>query len=267
MVTFQEENDEPVDQKPKSKVKEFGHGRDEVEIEFITDKDDEDSISGLSWSIGKLWDAESMMDVWETNSQATVEKSPEFFIESLYRTEIKNDHDQVMVEDDDDSTTDSGKISDRQTLLDEDRALLRQSPRIKSRAEAEAAARPIEELELGTTKDPDGRRRLLRLQRNKEGAVAIDEEEETNVENIHIGKEITCMGAGIGGGFQHTTEHMVKKYNQVMHGTQPKEWAKEVIKEYWRMVTNKVWKPILRTKDMRTITTTWAMKQKASGDK
>ena len=75
------------------------------------------------------------------------------------------------------------------------------------------------------------------------------------------------MGAGIGGGFQHTTELTVKKYNQVMHGTQAKEWAKEVIKEHWRMLTNKVWKPKLRTKDMMTITTTWAMKQKASGDK
>ena len=142
-----------------------------------------------------------MIDVWETNSQATVEKSLEFFIESLYKSEIENDHDQVMVEDDDDSTTESGKISDMQTLLDESRALLRQSPRIKSRAEAEAAARPIKELELGTTKDPDGRRRSLRLQRHKEGAVAIDKEEETNVESIHIGKEITCVGAGIGGDF------------------------------------------------------------------
>ena len=74
-------------------------------------------------------------------------------------------------------------------------------------------------------------------------------------------------GSRYRGGFQHTTELMVKKYNQVMCGTQPKEWAKEVIKEHWRMVTNKVWKPILRTKDMKTITTTWAMKQKASGDK
>ena len=33
------------------------------------------------------------------------------------------------------------------------------------------------------------------------------------------------------------------------------------------MLTNKVWKPKLRAKDTRTITTTWAMKQKASGDK
>ena len=74
-------------------------------------------------------------------------------------------------------------------------------------------------------------------------------------------------GSRYRGGFQHTTELMVKKYNQVMHGTQPKEWAKEVIKEHWRMLTNKVWKPTLRTNDMRTITTTWAMKQKASGDK
>ena len=79
---------------------------------------------------------------------------------------------------------------------------------------------PIEEMIMGTTKDQEGRRRSLRLQRHEEGAVAIDEEEETNVESIHIGKEITCVGAGIGGGFQHTTELMVKKYNQVMHGTQ-----------------------------------------------
>ena len=51
---------------------------------------------------------------------------------------------------------------------------------------------------MGTTKDPDGRRRSLRLKRHEEGAIAIDEDEDTNIESIHIGKEITCVGAGIG---------------------------------------------------------------------
>ena len=56
-------------------------------------------------------------------------------------------------------------------------------------------------MELGTTNDPEGRRRLLRLQRHEEGAIAIDEDEDTNIESIHIGKEITCVGAGIGADF------------------------------------------------------------------
>ena len=73
VVTFQEEKDKPKEQKPEFNEKEFGHSRDKEMVEFIADEDDEDSISGLSRSIGKLWDAESMIDVWETNSQGTVE--------------------------------------------------------------------------------------------------------------------------------------------------------------------------------------------------
>ena len=76
----------------------------------------------------------------------------------------------------------------------------------------------------------------------------MDEDEEIDSEQAQTGNEVTCVGAGLGGGFQHTTELTMKKYNQVMHGTQKQEWAKEVVKEHWRMPINSVWMPMLRSK-------------------
>ena len=74
----------------------------------------------------------------------------------------------------------------------------------------------------------------------------MDKDEDTNSEHVQNRNEITCIGAGLGGGFQHITELMVKKYNQVMHGTQKQEWAKEEVKEYWGMLVNSLWMPMLR---------------------
>ena len=53
VVTFQEEKNKPIEQKPESTEKEFGHGKDEEVIKFVAGEDNEDSISGLSRSIGK----------------------------------------------------------------------------------------------------------------------------------------------------------------------------------------------------------------------
>ena len=80
--------------------------------------------------------------------------------------------------------------------------------------------------------------------------------------------KIGNVGAGIGGGFGNTQELNVKKYNKVMDGQDVVEWAKEVAKEHRRMLKDRVWHPRLRGagKAFKTITSTWAMKKKASGD-
>ena len=94
-------------------------------IKFLPEEDDEDSISGLSKSIGKLWDAESMRDVWKTNSLVTEEKSLEFFIESLYRSEVGNDHEHPKANESDDDMSESRKTPDKETLREEGLTLLR----------------------------------------------------------------------------------------------------------------------------------------------
>ena len=81
--------------------------------------------------------------------------------------------------------------------------------------------------------------------------------------------EIANMGAGIGGGIGHTQELNVKKYNKAMDGQHATKWAKQVAKEHGRMLKDKVWRPRLRGagRAFKTITSTWAIKKKASGDR
>ena len=102
-------------------------------IKFVPEEDDEDSISGLSRSIGKLWNAESMRDVWETNSLVTEEKSLEFFIESLYRTEVRNDHDHPKANESEDETSESRIRPRKETIRGEGVVMLRRSQDLRVR--------------------------------------------------------------------------------------------------------------------------------------
>jgi hypothetical protein len=80
-------------------------------------------------------------------------------------------------------------------------------------------------------------------------------------------KEINCVGAGLGGGFQHTSELKPMKYRQAMMTKDKKRWEKAVEEEYERMSSHNVWQAVLR-KDVpaayKIITSTWAMKKKAN---
>ena len=82
-------------------------------IKFLPEEEDDDSISGLSWSIGKLWDAKSIVGAWETNTQQIEEKSPEFFIKSLYKSEVENDTDQLEADENKDDMSESNKRLDK----------------------------------------------------------------------------------------------------------------------------------------------------------
>ena len=58
------------------------------------------------------------------------------------------------------------------------------------------------------------------------------------------------------------------KYSEAMAGPDRAEWEKEVEKEDKRMKDNKVWKPVPKSlvpKGAKILSTTWAMKLKASG--
>jgi hypothetical protein len=80
--------------------------------------------------------------------------------------------------------------------------------------------------------------------------------------------EIACVGAGIGGGFEDTTELHTMKYDEAMSSEEAEQWKKSVEKEYQRMEENKVWSPIDKAKlptGAKILTSTWAMKKKADG--
>ena len=87
------------------------------------------------------------------------------------------------------------------------------------------------------------------------------------IEGITV-DEIMAVGAGIGGGFIHTSELRPMKYEEAMATPKAKEWEKAVEKEYQRMVDHGVFKTIKMKdvpKNAKILSSTWAMKQKADG--
>jgi hypothetical protein len=50
--------------------------------------------------------------------------------------------------------------------------------------------------------------------------------------------EIACVGAGIGGGFENTTELHTMKYDEAMNSEEAEQWKKSVEQEYQRMEEN-----------------------------
>ena len=86
--------------------------------------------------------------------------------------------------------------------------------------------------------------------------------------DVDLGPDFLCVGAGLGGGFQNTTELHVMTYDQAMNQADWAEWVQSVDKEHERMVTNRVFRP-MHIDDIpewaTVLTTTWAMKKKANG--
>jgi len=82
-------------------------------------------------------------------------------------------------------------------------------------------------------------------------------------------EEILSVGAGIGGGFEHTSELIPMKYHEAMK-KDPKGWGKAVPKEHERMAELGVFQPIDKNqvpKNAKILTSTWSMKLKADGTK
>jgi hypothetical protein len=86
---------------------------------------------------------------------------------------------------------------------------------------------------------------------------------------VDLADEIMAVGAGIGGGFEHTSELIPMKYNEAMK-KDPKGWGAAIEQEHERMIKHKVWKAVPEEsvpKEAKILTSTWAMKQKADGTK
>jgi Reverse transcriptase (RNA-dependent DNA polymerase) len=82
--------------------------------------------------------------------------------------------------------------------------------------------------------------------------------------------EKALVGAGIGGGFVHSSELNVKNYNKAMKSADMDElskWIKGMDEEHARFLFNEVWTAVLKEnyKDVMPITMTWALKLKANG--
>ena len=80
--------------------------------------------------------------------------------------------------------------------------------------------------------------------------------------------KLGCVGAGLGGGFDHTSELHVMKFKQAMRLSNREHWMKAVNKEHKRMRKHKVWKLVDQAevpKEAKVIMLTWAMKKKSNG--
>ena len=80
--------------------------------------------------------------------------------------------------------------------------------------------------------------------------------------------EFGLIGAGIGGGFENTSELHVMKFDEAMSKDDKSNWDQAVTEEYERMRDHKAWQEVDQNaipKDTKIITSTWAMKKKANG--
>ena len=80
--------------------------------------------------------------------------------------------------------------------------------------------------------------------------------------------EFGFVGAGLGGGFEHTSELHPMKYDEAMSKPDKDKWKKGVEEELQRMLKSKVFKAVPKSKvppGAKILTSTWAMKKKANG--
>lgn len=98
--------------------------------------------------------------------------------------------------------------------------------------------------------------------------VGITKAEEKLFQALKTINELGCVGAGVGGGFEHTSELHVMKFDEAMASGNAAEWSKAVEEEHERMVENNVWTPVPKDDvppGAKILTSTWAMKKKSNG--
>jgi hypothetical protein len=90
--------------------------------------------------------------------------------------------------------------------------------------------------------------------------VTVTEAEIKFMEYMKTTSEIACVGAGLGGGFDHTSELHVMKYADAMRTPDVKKWSMAVYEEYKRMEDNEVWIPVSKADvpaDAIILSSTW----------
>ena len=96
----------------------------------------------------------------------------------------------------------------------------------------------------------------------------LDNVEIANASVVEENVEVSLVGAGVGGGFDSTSELKVMNYREAMLSSDAKEWKAEVQKEKERFDKFNVITVVPRNemkKGVKAMTTTWAMKKKPNG--
>jgi aspartyl/asparaginyl-tRNA synthetase len=80
--------------------------------------------------------------------------------------------------------------------------------------------------------------------------------------------EVGLVGAGIGGGCEHTGALKVMKYKEAMDSPDKTKWEQGVEAEHEKMITYEVFKPVDVNEvpqDGKMLISTWVMRKKADG--
>jgi hypothetical protein len=107
---------------------------------------------------------------------------------------------------------------------------------------------------------------MLNLAMNQHHGDSIDLSPDEIIEKLF--DEFSLVGAGVGGGFDHTDELRVMNYRQAMGSGDAEEWTKAVKDEYQKFERFKVFKVVKRSElpaGAKVLSTTWAMKKKTNG--
>jgi Reverse transcriptase (RNA-dependent DNA polymerase) len=181
------------------------------------------------------------------------------------------------------SEVDSTKYEEEEEFLEDDEAFFERLEEMTARIDAESRTdddiddqdKSNDARDREAINDSAGLRRSSRVIRAptrliEEMGVSIDEKLPNWKDCLVKVYETALVGAGIGGGFNHSSELNVIKYNEAMWAKDLEEltkWIKGMDEEHARFLLNEVWVAVLKGnhKDIIPITMTWALKLKASG--
>ena len=96
-VRFNLPKGEGMEQDKKGKVGDSKTGNEEVEIKFVSKHPQQDDMSALSRSIGKQWEDDKSMIVWETNDNGLGLDNENSELEGMQNKEPSNNTDHKLV--------------------------------------------------------------------------------------------------------------------------------------------------------------------------
>jgi Reverse transcriptase (RNA-dependent DNA polymerase) len=179
------------------------------------------------------------------------------------------------------SEVDNTKYSEDEGFVEDDEAFFKQLEEMTARIDAELGTDDediMEQTKSGDVRDREATEVSVGLRRSsctiralqrliEESGVSMDKRTLDWKDCLIKMYETTLVGAGIGGGFNHSSELNVIKYNEAMWAKDLEEltkWIKGWTKYMPKFLFNKVWVAVLKG-DHKDVTMTWALKLKANG--